>query len=295
MVIPAAIPQPIALIESDADFLASVGKAVRHARQQRGMARKVLSQTAEVSERYLAQLESGQGNASIVLLRRVALALDVSLADLLDAGGQSADSRLVRRFLNSLPEHRLAQALQSLREQFGQDASLRKKRIALIGLRGAGKSTLGQALAKKLHRPFIELDREIERDAGVSLSEMFLLNGQAGYRRIERRCLERIIDSEDDLVLTVGGGIVSEPDTYHHLLTNCFTVWIKAAPEEHMARVVAQGDMRPMAGHAQAMEELRSILASRESLYQKADALLDTSDRTVDQSVAALVKIAKPS
>jgi XRE family transcriptional regulator, aerobic/anaerobic benzoate catabolism transcriptional regulator len=279
---------PIALHESDPDFLASLGRRVREAREQRGMARKVLSKTADVSERYLAALEAGEGNASIVLLRRVAAALGVRLADLLDSGEPVAEQRLIRRFLDSLPPGRLEDVLHRLTAEFGQDEAVRRKRITLVGLRGAGKTTLGMALAKSLRRPFVELDKEIEREAGMSLSEVFLLYGQAGFRRIERRCLERIINSQDEIVLTVGGGIVSEPDTYNLLLLNCFTVWIKAAPEEHMARVVAQGDMRPMAGHAEAMDDLRQILSSRESLYGKADSVVDTSGRTAQESFDAL-------
>jgi XRE family aerobic/anaerobic benzoate catabolism transcriptional regulator len=251
-----ADPQgPIALNESDPGFLASLGRRVREAREQRGMARKVLSRTADVSERYLAQLEAGEGNASVVLLRRVAVALGVRLTDLLDSAEPVAEHRLIRRFLDSLPRERL---------------------------------TLGAELAKTLRRRFVELDKEIEREAGISLPEVFLLYGQEGYRRIERRCLERMINSQEDMVLTVGGGIVSEPETYQLLLLNCYTVWVKAAPEEHMARVVAQGDLRPMAGHAEAMEDLRNILSARESLYGKADVVVDTSGRTVEESFATL-------
>jgi XRE family aerobic/anaerobic benzoate catabolism transcriptional regulator len=252
----------------------------------------VLSRTAAVSERYLAQLEAGEGNASIVLLRRVAGALGVRLTDLVDSAEPAAEQRLIRRFLDSLPPERLEEVLRRLTQDFGQDDAVRRKRITLVGLRGAGKTTLGAALAKALRRPLVELDKEIEREAGLSLSEVFLLYGQAGYRRIERRCLERMIGSQENIVLTVGGGIVSEPETYNLLLLNCFTVWIKAAPEEHMARVVAQGDTRPMAGHAEAMEDLRNILTAREPLYGKADAVVDTSGCSVEKSFAALQKIA---
>jgi XRE family aerobic/anaerobic benzoate catabolism transcriptional regulator len=255
------------------------------------MARKVLSRTANVSERYLAQLEAGEGNASIVLLRRVAGALGVRLTDLLDFGESMAEQRLIRRFLDSLPPKRLEEVLRRLTQEFGQEEAVRRKRITLIGLRGAGKTTLGGALAKALRRPLVELDREIEREAGISLSEVFLLYGQAGYRRIERRCLERMINSQEDIVLTVGGGVVSEPETYNLLLLNCFTVWVKAAPDEHMARVVAQGDTRPMAGHAEAMDDLRNILAARESLYAKADVVVDTSGRSIEHSFAALRQV----
>ena len=246
-------------------FLSAVGRAVREAREQRGMARKMLSRAADVSERYLAQLEGGEGNASIVLLRRVAAALGVGLADLLDADERTAERESVRR-----------------------------KRIALIGLRGAGKSTLGGHLAKHLRRPLVELDREIEREAGIGLSEVFLLYGQAGYRRIERRCLERMIADQQDMVLTAGGGIVSDAGTYKLLLANCFTAWIRAAPEEHMARVVAQGDMRPMRGQPEAMEDLRRILASREPFYGKADVTIDTTRQSVQRSFTALKKSINP-
>jgi XRE family transcriptional regulator, aerobic/anaerobic benzoate catabolism transcriptional regulator len=285
---------PMALSESDPDFLAGLGRRVRAAREQRGMARKVLSRTADVSERYLAQLEAGEGNASIILLRRVAIALGLRLTDLLDSAGPGSEQRLIRRFLDSLPPRRLEEVLQRLTQDFGQDEVVRRKRITLIGLRGAGKTTLGAALAKLLRRPLVELDKEIEREAGISLSEVFSLYGQAGYRRIERRCLERMINSQEDIVLTVGGGVVSEPETYKLLLLNCFTIWIKAAPEEHMARVVAQGDMRPMAGHAAAMQDLRNILSAREALYGKADAVVDTSGCPVETSLAALRQIVLP-
>ena len=279
---------PVLLAKADPEFLASLGRRVREVREQRGMARKVLAQSADVSERYLATLEDGEGNASVILLRRVATALGIRLTDLLDAGELRMEHRQLRRFLESLPPKRAQEALQRLMQEFGQDDAVRRKRITLIGLRGAGKSTLGGALAKELRRPLVELDREVEREAGMELSEVFLLYGQPGFRRIERRCLERIINNQDDIVLTVGGGIVSEPDTYNLLLLNCFTVWIKAAPEEHMARVVAQGDMRPMAGHAEAMEDLRNILTSREALYAKADAVVDTSGNAVEKSLQAL-------
>jgi len=278
----------IDLAESDPVFLRNLGRRVRETREQRGMARKALSREADVSERYLAQLEAGEGNASIVLLRRVAVALGLRIVDLLDPGTDIAEQRLIRRFLDSLPPDKLQEALRRLTAEFGQDVSVRRKRITLIGLRGAGKTTLGLALARSLRRPLVELDKEIEREAGISLSEVFLLYGQAGYRRIERRCLERIIHGQDEIVLTVGGGVVSEPETYNLLLLNCYTVWVKAKPEEHMARVIAQGDTRPMAGHAEAMDDLRNILTAREPLYSKADVTLDTTGRSVETSFAQL-------
>jgi XRE family aerobic/anaerobic benzoate catabolism transcriptional regulator len=197
----------------------------------------------------------------------------------------------LRRLLESLPVEKLRELLERLGRELGQEESVRRRRIALIGLRGAGKSTLGGALAKSLGRPFMELDQEIERAAGIALSEVFLLYGQAGYRRIERRCLEHLIGSPESMVVSVGGGIVSEPETFDLLLRNCYTVWIKARPAEHMARVLAQGDLRPMAGHAGAMEDLKKILSSREPLYARADAALDTSGATVEASLEALRRL----
>jgi len=275
-------------VDADPEFLAVLGERVREIREQRGMVRKALSHRAQVSERYLAALEGGEGNASVVLLRRVAAALGVRLVDLLDAGELSAEQRSLHRFIEALPQARHAEALQHLTEAFGQDTAVRRKRITLIGLRGAGKTSLGGALGRVLRRPFIELDREIEREAGIALAEVFLLYGQAGYRRIERRCLERIIQAQENIVLEVGGGIVSEPETYELLRLNCFTVWVKASPEEHMSRVLAQGDLRPMSGHAEAMEDLRKILASREPLYARADVTLDTAGHSEGESFDSL-------
>ena len=279
---------PSANNSDDADFLAAMGRHAREARERRGMARKAISQNAGVSERDLAQLEAGEANASVLLLRSVARALDLPLTELLDPRESSVEQRLIHRFLDGLPAHRLEDVVFRLMRDFGDEASARRRRVALIGLRGAGKSTLGSALAAASQTEFVELDREIEREAGISLSEVFLLYGQAGYRRIERHCLERLIRAHPEMVMTVGGGIVSEPETYNLLLRNCFTVWVKASPDEHMARVVAQGDLRPMQGNAEAMKDLARILDARESLYRKADITLDTSGDDPAQSLSKL-------
>ena len=279
---------PSANNSDDADFLAAMGRHAREARERRGMARKAISQNAGVSERYLAQLEAGEANASVLLLRSVARALDLPLTELLDPRESSVEQRLIHRLLDGLPAHRLEDVVFRLMRDFGDEASARRRRVALIGLRGAGKSTLGSALAAASQTEFVELDREIEREAGISLSEVFLLYGQAGYRRIERHCLERLIRAHPEMVMTVGGGIVSEPETYNLLLRNCFTVWIKASPDEHMARVVAQGDLRPMQGNAEAMKDLARILDAREPLYRKADITLDTSGDDPAQSLSKL-------
>jgi XRE family aerobic/anaerobic benzoate catabolism transcriptional regulator len=277
------------LSSADSDFLSALGKRVRELRERRGMTRKRMALEADVSERYLGQLEAGEGNVSMLLLRRVAAALNVTLGEvLLPEQEDSVERRLVRRFLERIPAHRLEDVIFRLMREFGHEEALRRKRIALIGLRGAGKSTLGNLLAKELKAPFVELDGEVERETGLPLNEIFSLYGQAGYRRIERRCLERLLQQHDRVVLSVGGGIVAEEEGFKLLLGNCFTVWLKAAPEEHMARVVAQGDLRPMAGNEEAMEDLKRILAAREPLYRKADAVVDTSGQTMQASLTAL-------
>jgi XRE family aerobic/anaerobic benzoate catabolism transcriptional regulator len=256
----------------------------------------MLSREADVSERHLAQLESGAGNISVVLLQRIATALAVTLAEVF-APSHSADaegSNDIREFLERLPVHRRREAMLRLEDEFRGERKSKGDRVALIGLRGAGKSTLGAMLADQLGVKFVELDGEIEQDAGMALEEIFSLYGQAGYRRFERRNLERVLDSKERAVISVGGGVVSERETYDRLLANCFTVWVKAQPEEHMSRVVAQGDLRAMAENDEAMEDLRRILNSREPLYKMADWQLDTSGESVKQSFAKLKKAVAP-
>lgn len=274
---------------ADGEFLGALGKRAREIRDRRGMTRKLVAREAKVSERHLAHLESGDGNVSIVLLRNIARALDVSLIELLAPETEdTVEKRLIRRFLERLPQHRLEEVVFRLMRDFGHEEAVRRKRVALIGLRGAGKSSLGSRLAREEGVPFIELDREIEGETGMPASEIFALYGQSGYRRIERRTLERVIQAHDRAVISVGGGVVSQPESYDMLLSHCLTVWIKAQPEEHMARVMAQGDLRPMAGNDEAMEDLKRILEARESLYARADAVVDTSGESVELSFAKL-------
>jgi len=253
------------------------------------MTRRMMAKESDVSERHLAQLEAGEGNVSILLLRRIALALNLSLVDLFVAEvEQPSEKQTIERLLERLPAYRLEEVAQRLLRDFRSEETARGARIALIGLRGAGKSTLGSKLAQELKIPFIELDREIEKDAGMALEEIFSLYGQSGYRRIEKRALERVLGEHRQAVISVGGGIVSERETYDRLLSSCRTVWVKAQPEEHMSRVVAQGDFRAMADNDEAMEDLRRILEAREALYRKADLALDTSGESVEQSFARL-------
>jgi XRE family transcriptional regulator, aerobic/anaerobic benzoate catabolism transcriptional regulator len=276
----------------DKRFLQELGERVRAARARSGMTRKDLATESGVSERYLAHLESGQGNISVLLLQKVAAALNLPLGQLLGGDDeQTVELTLIQQFLRRLPPQQLAKVRAQLVREFGSSPLERMRRVALIGLRGAGKSTLGALLAKQLGAPFVELDREIEREAGTGLSEIFLLYGQQGYRRYERRCLEKVLRERDRCVIATGGSIVSEPGTYDLLLSTCFTVWLKAQPEEHMARVVAQGDTRPMAGNAEAMDDLRRILDGRAVLYGQADATLDTAGRTVERCLKDLKKV----
>jgi len=284
---PPATPELSVLTEND--FLRSLGTRVRQLRNRREMTRKMVSQQADVSERHLAQLEAGEGNVSIVLLRRIAAALEVSLADLFAVPTEaSVERQAILNFLDRLPPIRLEDVVARLTRDFVPEEATRRQRIALIGLRGAGKSTLGAKLAAQKKVPFVELDREIERETGMPLAEIFSLYGQSGFRSIEKRTLERVLKEYDKVVLSVGGGIVSEKDNYDYLLANCYTIWVKAEPEEHMSRVIAQGDFRAMAGSDRAMEDLRRILESREPLYRKADFHLDTAGDSVERSFTKL-------
>ena len=282
---------------SGEQFLVILGTRVRELRNRHGMTRKTLAYESDVSERHLAQLESGEGNISILLLRRIAAVLSVSLEELFAASQQqdrqddhqhSSQKQTILRFIERLPSHRLEEAAARLMRDFGPEQNLRLARIALIGLRGAGKSTLGSKLAAERNVSYIELDHEIEKDTGMPLAEIFSLYGQSGYRAIEKRTLERVLRAHDRAVISVGGGIVSEKETYDYLLGHCYTIWLKAQPEEHMSRVIAQGDFRAMAGSDRAMEDLRGILEYREPLYRKADTIVDTSNESVDVSFTKL-------
>ena len=276
---------------ADEAFLRALGERVRDARARRGMTRKILAQDSGVSERYLAQLESGQGNVSVLLLQRIATALNLSLTEFLQQDSEPPlELALIWQFLQRLPAQKLPLVRSQLLRDFGTAHTDRMKRIALIGLRGAGKSTLGSRLAKELEVPFIELDREIEREAGTSLSEIFLLYGQGGYRRYERRCLENVVKRNERAVIATGGSIVSEPGTYDLLLATCRTVWLKAQPEEHMARVLAQGDTRPITGNREAMEDLHRILRGRNALYGRAEVTVDTAHKSIEHSLQQLRK-----
>jgi len=272
-------------------FLAALGERTRALRSRRGLTRKGLAKAAEVSERHLANVEMGVGNASIQFLRQLAQALNCTLAELVgDETASSPEWLMIREILRGRSDTELAQARGALAAMFGAPASqaARRQRVALIGLRGAGKSTLGRMLADSWAVPFVELNREIEAAAGCSLSEIHSLYGPAAYRRYEKRALEDTIQRFPRAVIATPGGIVSEPATFNLLLAHCTTVWLRATPEEHMGRVLAQGDTRPMSGNAEAMDDLRHILESRAAFYSKADAVFDTNDRSLADALAGL-------
>ena len=243
--------------KQEAAYLAQLGERVRAWRNGRAMTRKALAAESGVSERYLAQLEAGRGNISVLLLRKVAQAMDVAVESLVR---ESPDREPARR------------------------------RIALLGLRGAGKSTLGAKLAASLGVPFVELDSEVEREAGAKLGEVFAMYGQEAFRRFERRALEHVIRARENAVIAAGGSLVTDPDTYRLLLDHCHTVWLKARPEEHMNRVIAQGDMRPFKGRAAALDEIRKTLGDRDRLYARADATVDTTGKPLKESLSELKK-----
>lgn len=291
---PAAAPVSVAnavAVEEKNPFLVALGDRVRALRARRGMTRKAVSIAAEVSERHLANLEYGEGNASILVLLQVALALHCTLAELIgDVTTSTPEWLLIRELLESRDDASLRRVRIAIGEMLGTGSGNTAvcTRVALIGLRGAGKSTLGQMLAEDLEYPFVELSREIEKFAGCSVSEIQALYGMNAYRRYERRALEEAIQIYPEAVIATPGGLVSDPATFNQLLSHCTTVWLQADPEDHLRRVAEQGDSRPMAGNRQAMEDLKGILAGRAAFYSKAQYRVDTSAQTLELTFGIL-------
>jgi len=272
-------------------YLTALGERVRALRHRRGMTRKRLAAAAAVSERHLANLETGHGNASVMLLRDLARALGSSIAEIVgEESTASGEWTRIREMLRGRDDATLGRVRKAVAEALGTTPSGdgRDGRIALIGLRGAGKSTLGRMLAEDLRVPFVELDRVVERMAGCDVAEIHSLYGAAAFRRYELRALEDTIAAHDSAVIATGGGLVTEPATYDLLLARCFTVWLRASPDDHMKRVIAQGDLRPMAGNAEAMDDLKRILAARDANYARADLSFDTSAQPLAQVYLAL-------
>lgn len=283
--------------DNDADAMVAalmkrVGERVRRARELKGIPRRVLSDMSGVSPRYLAQLESGEGNISIGLLQKVATALDFRIEWFVTAEDPwSSDTIRVMDLFRRAG----FQARQDVLDLLSPDTEtdLRANRICLIGLRGAGKSTLGAMVGEALDVPFVELNREIEEQSGMPVNELLAFYGQDGYRKLEAQALERVVATHQTMILAVAGGIVADPPTYNRLLAHFHTIWLRAAPEDHMARVLAQGDTRPMHGNPEAMDQLKSILTSREALYGRALVQIETSGKSLDETLAELVTVIK--
>lgn len=291
----AALNEAIDGARDSSGFLQSIGMRVRDARARHGMTRRMLARDSGISERYLAELEGGRGNLSIMLLKRLAAAIDVPLAELVDDGPRApAEYAVLAQRLRRLDAGELAEAGAMIMRRFGRPRD-RVGRIALIGLRGAGKSTLGAMLAARLRWEFIEMSAEVEAEAGVGVDEIFELGGQAAYRRYELRALDRIAAGRRKIVLAVGGGLVSEASALERLLDACYTIWLRASPREHWDRVLGQGDSRVRGGESEreALADMRRILAQREPLYRMADATLDTSGAGVRESFDALIDLAR--
>ena len=280
--------------DPESGFLDQLGQRVRTMRALRGMSRKVLAKVSGISERYIAQLESGKGNVSIVLLRRVSHAMGAHLEDMIPAADSAPDWPVIRDLLRKATPAQIAQARDALAGHGAAAHRASFSGIALIGLRGAGKSTLGKILAKRIGWEFVELNKEIEAQNGLSVAEIIALYGQEGFRRMEQAALTQLLARKELMVLATGGGIVSEPLTFDLILSSFYTIWVKADPEEHMARVRRQGDLRPMADDRSAMAELRNILVSREPLYARASAVVDTAGLSVDAAAARLSDAVTP-
>jgi XRE family transcriptional regulator, aerobic/anaerobic benzoate catabolism transcriptional regulator len=272
-------------------FLVALGERVRALRARRGMTRKAVALAADVSERHLANLEYGIGNVSILVLLQVAGALQCALGELIgDVTTSSPEWLMIRELLERRDEATLQKVRVAIGEMLGTggDNRGRSPRIALVGLRGAGKSTLGKMLADDLGFPFVELSREIEQFAGCSVAEIQALYGVNAYRRYERRALEEAIQIYPEAVIATPGGLVSDAATFNQLLAHCTTVWLKATPHDHMQRVAAQGDMRPMAASREAMDDLKGILAGRAAFYSKAQLHVDTSAQGLTETFRLL-------
>jgi XRE family aerobic/anaerobic benzoate catabolism transcriptional regulator len=282
-----ADPQDIAYLHTLAD-------KIRDARAQRGMTRSALATDSGVSLRFLAQLEGGQGNPSILVLRRIASAMGFPPDDLLSNDPPPAIDRiLLTRMLKQLSNDDIVKARRLLTQHLGLHTinEAKKPYVALVGLRGAGKTTLGRRLAEHREVPFFELDREVEREYGATIGEILQLHGQPGYRRFERESLQAVLSKYPAAIIETGGGLAADPETLPLLLEHTLAVWVRALPEDHMQRVIDQGDRRPMARSREAMHELKDILKAREPFYRQAHLQLMTSGKTADQSFQELLEL----
>jgi XRE family transcriptional regulator, aerobic/anaerobic benzoate catabolism transcriptional regulator len=276
------------------EYLQALSTKVRETRAQRGMTRNALAADSGVSLRFLAQLEGGEANPSILVLRRIATAMGHSPDVLLsEETNRPVVQRMLVQMLNRMSEAELTGAQEILAARFGQvnHSKAKESYITLIGLRGAGKTTLGRGLARLRGLPFFELDREVEREYGATIGEILQLQGQPGYRRFEREALQRVLAENPGAVIETGGGLAADAETLPMLLEGSLAVWISASPDEHMQRVIDQGDLRPMARSKEAMRELKDILKAREPFYRQAHIHLDTAGKSVDESLEELNRL----
>ncbi len=279
---------PDSIAATDQSLLDRIAGRVRSGRKEQGLSRRALSSASGVSERYLAELEAGRGNISVLLLARIATALDQPIEALIAGISERNASELAVRVGEAPPAQQ--DAIRRMLDANRPATSIQAGRICLIGLRGAGKSTLGQLAAEALDSPFVELSDEIETHAGLPVAEVMALYGQEGYRQLERQAIARVRDRHERVILAVAGGIVSEPETYGLLLRHFHSIWLKAAPDDHMNRVLAQGDQRPIRGRPRPMDELNAILELRQTLYAKAEAAVETSGKSVKDAAAEVVR-----
>ncbi|MDW7745544.1 helix-turn-helix transcriptional regulator [Halomonas sp.] len=280
--------------EAQPSFALSIGARVRAYRARRGIARKHLSAQSGISERYLAQIETGKANISIELLQRLAQAMVVPLHGLLPASDQQTLPSSLNDLLQRLSPAQLEEAYQLLAEHFAPPRT-RQSGITLIGIRFVGKTTLGELLASELDLPFIRLSQVIEAQGGMKVGEVLELGGQRTYRRLERQALEHVVETYPQSILEVGGGLVTEPETFQRLLSRFYTVWLKASPDELMHRLMAAGDMRPLEGNnfKMAKEDLTRILTERDAEYRQADHILETTGRTVEECFQELASLSR--
>ena len=275
----------IKAIEKEREGLINIGFIIKKYRAKRGITRQILANKSGISLRYLAQLESGKGNPTISILKNISYSLNMTLSDMFFTYNNETaigmhDSRLMK--FSSEQRKKVLSLIENIDRE--NRSKKNKNKIALIGLRGAGKSTIGKMFHKEFNVPLFEVTNEIEKLGGMNINEVIELGGQGMYRRYEYDIISSIHKNHKNLILLTGGSIVSEKETYNYLLNNYFTIWIKASPKEHMNRVLKQGDSRPMASNPRAMEDLNNILNERISLYSKADIIIDTENFSAEQS-----------
>ena len=278
-------------IEKEKLILNNLGHTIRKYRSQRGMNRQTLATKSNISLRYLAQLEVGNGNPSITILKNISYALNITLEHLLFSDStKNTEVAYIKNKIDHYTQHQISTLLEFIDNiERKKIVKLNKNRIALIGLRGAGKSTLGNMYSKEYKIPIYEVTKEIEKIGGMNINEVIEFGGQGMYRRLEYTAINNLYKKKKNLIILTGGSIVSEKETFSFLLKNFYTIWIKASPEEHMKRVIKQGDLRPISSNPKAMDDLNNILKERQYLYSKAASIVNTENKDKISSYKELV------